>query len=372
MKINVFHIVSNKNWGGPEEYAYEMVSRLRHDPRFYAEVVCKKNEPVLFHFRRLEIPISILPLKGMTDIDSPTRLARLLRKGHNIVHVHTFKDAFAAVMARRISENRNTRVVLTVHGVCRPKTNYIYRKLYRSIDKIVFVSQRAYDEWMGHAKKFAPTHACIIRDSVIDNPLATPAPDLRQKLGIAPGMALIMFHGRLTPQKGIDILLNAAIQLDKSKYHLVIIGEGERKYMTQLKSFIVEHQLVQNVSLVGFQEDMAHLIQQCDLGVLPSVEPEALGIANLEYMMQGKPHIATNNGAQTEYVTDQSNALLVPPGDVDALASAIRQLLDNPAMRQQMGKQARQDFDQTLNYDIFYDKMTSLYNELLTPKKTSK
>ena len=78
MKINVFHIVSNKYWGGPEEYAYEMVSRLRHDPRFYAEVVCKKNEPVLLHFRRLEIPISILPLKGITDIDSPTRLARLL------------------------------------------------------------------------------------------------------------------------------------------------------------------------------------------------------------------------------------------------------------------------------------------------------
>ena len=247
MKINVFHVVSNKNWGGPEEYAYEMVSRLRHDPRFYAEVVCKKNEPVLFHFRRLEIPISILPLKGMTDIDSPTRLARLLRKGHNIVHVHTFKDAFAAVMARRISENRNTRVIMTVHGICRPKTNYLYRKLYRSIDKMVFVSQRAYDEWMSHAKKYAPTRACIIRDSVIDNPLATPAPDLRQKLGIAPEKSLIMFHGRITPEKGIDTLLQATTRLDKSKFHLAIIGEGKRKYMTQLKSYIVEHQLVQNV-----------------------------------------------------------------------------------------------------------------------------
>ena len=372
MKINVFHIVSNKNWGGPEEYAYEMVSRLRHDPRFYAEVVCKKNEPVLFHFRRLEIPISILPLKGMTDIDSPTRLARLLRKGRNIVHVHTFKDAFAAVMARRISENRNTRVVLTVHGVCRPKTNYIYRKLYRSIDKIVFVSQRAYDEWMEHAKKFSKNRVCIIRDSVIDNPLATPAPNLRQKLGIAPDKALIMFHGRLTPEKGIGVLLEAATQLDKSKYHLALIGEGKRKYLTQLKSFIVENQLVQNVSLVGFQEDMAHIIQQCDLGVLPSVEPEALGIANLEYMMQGKPHITTNNGAQTEYVTDQSNAMLVPPNDVEALVTAMKRLLDDPDLRQQMGRQAKQDFDQTLNYDIFYDKMTTLYHELLTPKKSAK
>ena len=365
MKINVFHIVSNKYWGGPEEYSYEMVSRLRHDPRFYAEVECKKNEPVLLHFRRLEIPISILPLKGITDIDSPTRLARLLRKGHNIVHVHTFRDAFAAVMARRISENPNTRVMLTVHGICQPKTNYLYRKLYRSIDKMVFVSQRAYDEWMNHAKKFDPNRACIIRDSVIDNPLAQPAPDLRQKLNIPNDKVLIMFHGRLTANKGADILLQAVAQLDKSRFHLVIIGEGRPKFMTQLKSYIVENQLLQCVTLMGFQEDMAHFIQQCDMGVLPSVEPEALGIVNLEYMMQGKPHITTNNGAQTEYVADGRNALLVPPGDPQALAGAITQLLDDPARREHMGRQAREDFDRSLNYDIFYEKMTTLYNDLL-------
>lgn len=369
MRINVFHIVSNKYWGGPEEYAYEMVSRLRNDDRFYAEVVCKKNEPVLFHFRRLEIPISILPLKGVTDIDSPTRLARLLRKGHNIVHVHTFRDAFAAVMARRISENLNTRVILTIHGICRPKTNYLYRKLYRSIDKMVFVSQMAYDEWVTHAKNFIPERACIIRDSVIDNPLATPAPDLRQTLGIGGDKVLMMFHGRLTPEKGIDVLLQAATRLDRDKYHLAIIGEGKRKYTTQLKSFIVENHLVQNVTLMGFQEDMAHIIEQCDLGVLPSVEPEALGIANLEYMMQGKPHITTNNGAQTEYVANDRNALLVPPDDVDALATAMQRMIDDAQLRRHMGEQARADFNNDLNYDIFYDKMTSLYNELLTAKK---
>ena len=372
MTINIFHVVSNKYWGGPEEYAYEMVSRLRNDPRFYAEVVCKKNDPVLLHFRRLEIPISILPLKGVTDIDSPTRLARLLRKGYNIVHVHTFRDAFAAVMARRISENRNTRVIMTVHGICRPKTNYLYRKLYRTIDMMVFVSQRAYDEWRNHDKGFKPERACIIRDSVMENPLASPAPNLRQKLNIAPEKTLIMFHGRLTPEKGIDVLLQAITRLDKTKYHLAVIGEGKPKFMTQLKSFIVENQLLNNVSLMGFQEDMAHIIQQCDMGVLPSVEPEALGIVNLEYMMQGKPHITTNNGAQVEYVTDQRNAMLVAPSDPDALAQAIEQLLDQPDKRQQMGIQAKEDFDRMLNYDIFYDKMTTLYNEILTTKKSKK
>ena len=104
--INVFHIVSNKHWTGAEQYTYDLVERLRNDPEFYVEVVCRKHPNVLKQYRRLEIPISILPLKGVTDIDSPVRFARLLRKGQNIIHVHSFKDAFMAVMARRISENR--------------------------------------------------------------------------------------------------------------------------------------------------------------------------------------------------------------------------------------------------------------------------
>lgn len=364
--INIFHIVSNKYWGGPEEYAYEMVSKLKNDPRFYAEVVCKKNEPVLFHFRRLEIPISILPLKGITDIDSPTRFARLLRKGRNIVHVHTFKDAFAAVMARRISENKNTRVIMTIHGICKPKTSYLYRKLYKSIDKMVFVSQMAYDEWMTNAKGFNKKKACIIRDSVIDNPLASPAPNLREKYNIAPDKVLIMFHGRLTTEKGIETLLKSITKLDRSKYHLAVVGEGKPKFMTQIKSFVVENQLLNNVTFMGFQEDMAHIIAQCDMGVLPSIEPEALGISNLEYMMQGKSHITTNNGAQKEYVTDQRNAILVNPDDEQQLAQAMSELIDDEQLRKQMGEQAKNDFDQSLNYDIFYDQMTELYNDLFT------
>lgn len=370
--INVFHLVSNKHWEGPEEYAYEMVSRLRHDDRFYTEVVCKKHDAVLLHFRRLEIPISILPLKGLTDIDSPTRFARLLRKGRNIVHVHTFRDAFAAVMARRISENRNTRVVMTVHGICRPKTSYIYRKLYRSIDQMVFVSQMAYDEWMSHAKKYDVSKACIIHDSVMDNPLAPPVPNLREQLSIQPTQHIIMFHGRLSQEKGIETLLKAMKSLDKDKYHLVLIGKGKPKFMTLIKSFIVENQLVGNVTLMGFQENMAELIKQCDLGVLPSIEPEAFGIANLEYMRQGKAHITTNNGAQKEYVSDQHNAMLVPPDDEQALAQAIKTLLDDAQLRQQMGLRAKEDFDERLNYDIFYDKMTSLYHSLLTKQQKSK
>ena len=363
--INVFHIVSNKHWTGAEQYTYDLTALLRQDQDFYVEVVCRKHPNVLKQFRRLEIPISILPLKGVTDIDSPVRFARLLRKGHNIIHVHSFRDAFMAVMARRISENRNTRVVVSVHGVYKPKRNYMYTKLYKSIDCFVFSSQMARDAFVGKAKKQYADRTVVIRDSVCDSQLGTTVPNLRNELGMDPQQALIIYHGKLAQEKGLDTLIEALKTVDKDKYQLVVIGEGQPKYKALFKGAIVSSGLVNNVTLLGFRDNILEYLRQADFGVLPSIQPEALGIANLEYMMAGKAHICSDNGAQPEYVTNGVNGLLVPPGDVEALSQAINQLLNEPAMRSRLGVQAQHDFQEKLDYPVFYRKMTDLYRQLL-------
>ena len=363
--INVFHIVSNKHWTGAEQYTYDLTALLRQDQDFYVEVVCRKHPNVLKQFRRLEIPISILPLKGVTDIDSPVRFARLLRKGHNIIHVHSFRDAFMAVMARRISENRNTRVVVSVHGVYKPKRNYMYTKLYKSIDCFVFSSQMARDAFVGKAKKQYADRTVVIRDSVCDSQLGTTVPNLRNELGMDPQQALIIYHGKLAQEKGLDTLIEALKTVDKDKYHLVVIGEGQPKYKALFKGAIVSNGLVNNVTLLGFRDNILEYLRQADFGVLPSIQPEALGIANLEYMMAGKAHICSDNGAQPEYVTNGVNGLLVPPGDEKALSKAINQLLNEPAMRSRLGVQAQHDFQEKLDYPVFYRKMTDLYRQLL-------
>ena len=363
--INVFHIVSNKHWTGAEQYTYDLVDRLRNDPDFYVEVVCRKRPIVLKQYRRLEIPVSILPLKGVTDIDSPVRFARLLHKGKNIIHVHSFRDAFMAVMARRISENRDTRVVVSVHGVYTPKKNYMYTKLYKAIDCFVFSSQMARDAFLGKAKKSYAERAVVLRDSVCDSMIGTQVPDLRRELGLDSQQALIMYHGKIAPEKGIDALLGALTHVDKSKYHLAIIGEGEPKYKAKIKGFIVAAGMVHNVTLLGFRDNIMEYLRQADFGVLPSIQPEALGITNLEYMMAGKAHICSNNGAQPEYVSDGVNGLLVPPGDESALAAAINELINDKATRSRMGAQAQKDFQQNLDYPSFYQRMTDLYRRLL-------
>ena len=363
--INVFHFVSSTHWTGAEQYTYDLVDRLRNDKAFYVEVVCRKRPIVLKQYRRLEVPVSILPLKGVTDIDSPVRFARLLRKGKNIIHVHSFKDAFMAVMARRISENRDTRVVVSVHGVYKPKKNYMYTKLYKSIDCFVFSSQMAREAFLGKAKKPYADRAVVLRDSVCDSHIGTAVPELRRELGMDPHQALIMYHGKLAPEKGIDCLLGALTHVDKTKYHLAIIGDGQPKYKAKIKGYIVANGLLPNVSLLGFRDNILEYLRQADFGILPSIQPEALGISNLEYMMAGKAHICSNNGAQPEYVRDGVNGILVPPGNEQALTNAINCLLTDTATRSRMGTQAKKDFESNLDYPAFYKKMTDLYSKLL-------
>ena len=86
--------------------------------------------------------------------------------------------------------------------------------------------------------------------------------------------------------------------------------------------------------------------------------------------MQGKAHISTNNGAQTEYVTDGLNGIMVEPDNYFSLAVAMKNLIEDKNARNRIGARAKVDFDDHLNYDVFYRQVTGLYKSLF--KNSSK
>ena len=362
--VNIFHVVSNKLWGGPELYVADLVAQLKADG-IYTEIVSAKNDNIIQQFRRLEVPISILPLRGLSDFDSPGRLARLIKRGNNIVHVHSLKDAVTAVFARKISENPKTKIVFTSHAIERPKTSFIYRKVYREIDKIIFVSQLSYDEFMANKSSFDKRKAVVINDSIRPMHFAETAAaiDVRSKFNIPSEKVLICCHGRVCKEKGVDVLVKALSKIDKNTYHLIIVGEEMKKFANGLRDYIRENNMEGNVTFMGFVENVASIIDQCDFGVLPAVWREPFGLGNLQYMLHGKCHVATNNGGPMEYLTDGKNALLVNPNDVDQLAATIKQLIENPSLRKQIGESAKAEFARKLSYEHFYKKLMKVYQE---------
>ena len=185
--------------------------------------------------------------------------------------------------------------------------------------------------------------------------------DLRAEFGIAQDETIILCHGRLDPEKGQHVLIEAVAKLKGEKFKLVLVGGGAKEYTNHLKKLIQQYELEHTVIMTGFVDSVIAYVAGGDIGVLPSIVAEGCSLAAQEHMAQGHPIVATNNGGQREYIVDGKNGLLVPPNNPDALADALRKLLRDPALRQQLGTQAKADYDDHLNYESYYKRMREIY-----------
>ena len=166
---------------------------------------------------------------------------------------------------------------------------------------------------------------------------ATRADELRQEFGAEH----VLFVGRLRYYRGVDVLLRA---LARVEVPAVIVGTGPMQ--EELSRLHLELGLGARVRFVGAVSDeelLAHLLA-ASIGVLPSTHPsEALGLALVEYLTAGIPAICTELGTGTTFVSPhQRTGLAVAPGDPEALAGAIRQLMESPESRARFGAAGRE------------------------------
>lgn len=190
-------------------------------------------------------------------------------------------------------------------------------------------------------QRFTPTSAVTQRSA-----------ELRAQFGPGP---LILFVGRLRYYKGVDVLVRAMAQVNGAR--CLIVGNGPEE--ERIRALVTELGLADRVSLSGslLDADLPAIYHAADLFVLPSIHrSESLGIVLLEAMATGLPLISTELGTGTSYVNRHGETgLVVSPGDIDALASAINRLLGNEDLRRQFGEAAlrcaRQDFSLTQMLD---------------------
>ena len=359
--MNIYHVISNKVWGGGEQYVLELCRHLIADGH-HVELFCRSCPPVVEKLQTLGVPIHLVALKGVADVVSGYRMAHVIGKKKGIIHVHNFKDAFPACYAASMAGKGLVKVIVTRHLVRKGNTSLPYRWLYNKIDKIIFVSALAKKTFLSKN----PT-AAVEKMEVVHNSIVSTTPSevvlLRQSLAIPDDAVLAMYHGRLAQEKGLDTLLEAMHMADAQNLHLVLIGNGEEGYVNALKQRLVQKGLESRVHFLGFKHDVNSYIPQADFGILASIVQEACPLSCMEYMSQGKAVVTTNNGGQAEYVEDGKNGVLVPPSDAQALALALKKLTENEAYRTALGKQAREDFASRFSYDKFYQKILSIYQD---------
>ncbi len=151
---------------------------------------------------------------------------------------------------------------------------------------------------------------------------------VRCELGVAPGTPLIGSVGRLTRQKGYDVLLRAMASAGPESSHLLLIGEGEDK--AALQHAAAAAGLAERVHLLGRRTDVPRLLSALDCYVQPS-RFEGMPNALLEALAVGTPVVATAVDGNQELVVDGLHGWLVPPEDAKSLATAIRSALEAPA-----------------------------------------
>jgi rhamnosyl/mannosyltransferase len=175
----------------------------------------------------------------------------------------------------------------------------------------------------------------------------------------------ILCLGRLSYYKGHDILIEAIKQLDNTK--LIIVGQGE-KY-TQLRSQINSNNLQDTVLLMGGQPAFVvlQLLASCDCVCLASTaRSEAFGMVLLEAMAQAKAVVATNIlGSGVGWVVKRGvTGRLVQPGNSDALAEALKALINNPELCVKMGQAGESRFNRKFHIKAIAAQIRTLYQQL--------
>jgi len=171
--------------------------------------------------------------------------------------------------------------------------------------------------------------------------------------------------GRRQPQKGVDLLLKAIQTLklagldDKFEVKLCGADFPDHDYRSMAAELGVRHL----VEFLSFQKDMRNIFQETQCFVLPS-RGEGLSNALLEAMAMGLPVIATRVSGTPDVVTDEKDGLLIPPESVEALAGAMKRIIFDPALRQQLGQNARRRVETEFSLERIAREYSSLYSRL--------
>ncbi len=184
------------------------------------------------------------------------------------------------------------------------------------------------------------------------------------------GRINIGYVGRLSEEKGVDLLLESMIHVHKKVKgaHLIIAGTGpiEARLKAQVKALGLDRSVV----FTGYKENVFEIMKDFSIFVLPS-RTEGCPIVVLEAMAAGLPVVATPVGGTPELIRESQTGLLVPYGKSRALADAILELIEDPGKAQRLGERGREMAFSEFHPSNFVEHMEDLYLRLIANKKVT-
>ncbi|HEX9037920.1 MAG TPA: glycosyltransferase family 4 protein [Ktedonobacterales bacterium] len=219
---------------------------------------------------------------------------------------------------------------------------WLERSIFGGADRVLCVSDAMADYVRARG---APSERVEVQPNAVDVDRFWPddrAPDLRARLGYAPGDVVIGFTGSLKPWHGVESLVEAVAHLrdDLPQARLLIVGDGPAR--ATIERAMAEWRVEDITTLAGkvAHADIPAYLAAMDITVAPYGETPNFYFSPLkifEYMAAGRPVVASRLGQIAEILDDKETGLLYPPGDVAALAARLRALTSHPSLRSELG-----------------------------------
>jgi len=317
----------------------------------------------------LAIPSMVRSINPFQDLRAFFALWKLMiRERPDMVHTHTSKAGILGRVAARLAGV--PIIVHTAHGHVfyghfGPFASRFFllveRAMARITDQMVALTEGEKNDYT-RLSVFNPEKIVTIHSGVKTEQFLNAKVDIEVKwrsLGLSPKGLVVGTVGWLLPIKGPMHLLKAMEDVRQAhpETSLVYVGKGDLE--TELRAEVRKTGVSDRVMFLGWRNDIPEIMQLLDVFVLPSLN-EGMGRVLVEAMAAGKPIVASRAGGIPDLVRHGRNGFLVEAGNVDDLSAAIKKLLSNKEMREEMGKVGR---TMSRNYDAqtMIEKLDVLY-----------
>jgi starch synthase len=251
------------------------------------------------------------------------------------------------------------------------------RTAIESADAVIAVSRGVREDVLGCYPAVDPDRIHVIHNGIdpeIYRP--QPSPETMARFGIDPSRPFVLFNGRITRQKGLPLLLAAALKLDRQHQLVIVASSPDTPEIAAEVQALAGRVSAERGNLVWIdsfiaREDLIHLHTHASVFVCPSIY-EPFGLVILEAMACETPVVASRVGGIPEVVLEGETGYLVDfnPADVDgftsALAGRLEKLLRDPILAARMGKAGRARVLQHFGWQAIASQTVQLYDTLLS------
>ncbi|MEA3464082.1 MAG: glycosyltransferase family 4 protein [Patescibacteria group bacterium] len=405
-KKTILYLITQSELGGAQRYIFDLAENLRNEFNIAVAVgeqgatgeLVQKLKEEKFKLSKInksaienrQSKIFIIPhlkraISPIKDLKALIEIIKLIKKlKPDIIHLNSSKisilGSISKLFLKILTFNskfkiQNSKFIYTVHGWVFNEPLPIWKKLFYKYtekftailkDKIICVSefdkQTAIKEKICNPKKLITIHNGIKpinflpQEQARQKLFSTIHPLINKEGGLG-GEVIIGSIGNLYKTKGFEYLIQAA-KILKEKFLILIIGEGpERKNLEQL---IKRYQLQNHIILTGKIDNAAELLPAFDIYACSSIK-EGLSYTIIEAMQAGLPIVATKVGGNPELIIDNKTGLLTELKNTGILAKKIQELINNPELRQKLGKQAKIKSRENFNLEKMIKETRKVY-----------